>query len=304
MLPAGGAREVLSRPRGVADRVAGQGPVGWVFLNSIFVKKQFSIETMWCKWCRQHVAVYRAKQGKALSCAQCDRRLGRDALAGTQAAGLAQSAAHGVELAASQSPAPPTAGYDDWKFDQSVQRLQARVGNWRRTDALRTDVPPPRYLQARQPRRDRHYPTVARRRRPKTRGKRRTSLLAWMFLAIGLTALACGSALLVWSVVDARDELWTLGIPIAVAGQVGLLLGLVLQLERVWQNGRDAVHKLDHVDRHLHHLEEATSLLNTTHGSASQAFYAHMADDASPEFLLADLKGQLDALSAELVRRR
>jgi len=48
--------------------------------------------------------------------------------------------------------------------------------------------------------------------------------------AVGLMALACGGVLLVWSLATARDELWNLGLPIAVAGQVAVLLGAGLTL--------------------------------------------------------------------------
>ena len=42
-------------------------------------------------------------------------------------------------------------------------------------------------------------------------------------------------------------------------------------------------------------------MLNVTHSSAAQAFYAHMADEASPQTLLADLKGQIDLLAISSV---
>ncbi len=91
--------------------------------------------------------------------------------------------------------------------------------------------------------------------------------------------------------------------PIALAGQVGLLLGLVLQSERIWHNSRYAVGKLDHVDSQLHKLKQTTSMLGVTHGSAAQAFYAHLADEADPHLLLADLKGQIDLLAVTLSKR-
>ncbi len=138
-----------------------------------------------------------------------------------------------------------------------------------------------------------------RRARPPGRG----SLLAWTVLSLGLMAFACGAVLLAWSFVAHRPQLWNLGMPITVGGQVGLLLGLVLQLERIWQNSRYAARKLDEVDSQLHHLERATTMLNVTHSSAAQAFYAHMADDADPQMLLADLKGQLDLLARSMSRR-
>jgi hypothetical protein len=127
--------------------------------------------------------------------------------------------------------------------------------------------------------------------------------MAWVALALGLMAFACGTALLVLSHLSRRDELWTLGLPVAIGGQVGLLVGLVLQLERIWQNSRYAARKLDRVDAQLYELERAASVASVTHGTAAQAFYTHLADGANPHLMLADLKGQIDLLAAELGRR-
>ncbi len=131
-----------------------------------------------------------------------------------------------------------------------------------------------------------------------------SSLFAWFVLLLGVLAFAGGGVLLALSFVLERDNLWSLGMPITVAGQVCLLLGLVLQLERVWQGSRYAFDKLGEVDKRLADLNQATTMLGVTHGSASQAFYAHMAEGASPHLLLADLKGQLDLLAVRMSQRR
>jgi hypothetical protein len=219
------------------------------------------------------------------------------------AAGLADAAAHGVELGS--SPAQNNAaGYDDWELDQNVRRLQARLGAWRRLDSARPQ-PAPRGAPRRQPqwRADAAHARVPARHRPKTRAPATSSAAAWLALAVGLMAFACGIALLVWSNVARRDELWSLGLPTAIGGQVGLLVGLVLQLERIWQTSRYAARKLDRVEGQLHHLESTASTMNVTHGTAAQAFYTHLAENANPQILLADLKGQIDMLAAELGRR-
>jgi len=132
---------------------------------------------------------------------------------------------------------------------------------------------------------------------------RRPGGFAWFIVSIGLTGLICGVALLFGSTLTGRGELWTLGLPIAVGGQVVLLLGLALQLERIGQGSRKAADKLDHVDEQLHTLQQATTMLGTTHGSASQAFYAHLAEGANPQMLLADVKSQLDLLAMRMSQR-
>lgn len=133
--------------------------------------------------------------------------------------------------------------------------------------------------------------------------RRRTSLFDWAVLLLELLAFACGAALIGWSFVGKWTELWNLGVPIEVAGQVSLLLGLMLQLERIWQNSRYAVRKLEQFDSKLYNLQQSAAMLGATHTSAAQAFYSHMADDADPHMLLADLKGQLDLVAMSISKR-
>lgn len=53
---------------------------------------------------------------------------------------------------------------------------------------------------------------------------------AWFVICAGVTALTCGSVLMVWSIYGERPELWTVGLPIMIVGQVTLVLGVGLQL--------------------------------------------------------------------------
>jgi hypothetical protein len=119
-------------------------------------------------------------------------------------------------------------------------------------------------------------------------------------VSLGGAALVCGAALLVWSMAMQRQELWTVGMPIALGGQVVLLVGLVMQLNRLWSDSRSAAGKLDKVDEQLRELKNTTTLLGTTHGPAATSFYSHLAGGASPQILLGDLKSQLDILAMKL----
>jgi hypothetical protein len=112
-------------------------------------------------------------------------------------------------------------------------------------------------------------------------------------------AFVCGGVLLGWSLVTGRQELWSVGLPIALVGQVALLAGLILQLDRFWHDNRAAAAKLDTLDRRLDDLKTTTTMLGTTHGP-SAAFYAHWAGGAGPQLLLTDLKSQLDLLAVKL----
>jgi hypothetical protein len=117
-------------------------------------------------------------------------------------------------------------------------------------------------------------------------------------------AFVCGAMLLGWSLVTGRSELWNVGLPIAMVGQFAVLFGLIWQLDGLWQSNRDAAEKLDDVDGRLDDLKKTASLLTTAHRSPAQQFYVHMASGASPQLLLADLKGQLDLLAMQMADER
>lgn len=128
-------------------------------------------------------------------------------------------------------------------------------------------------------------------------------LAAWTILSLSLALFACGAVLLGWSVVAKRSDLWPVGMPLALLGQAGLILGLVLQLDGLWQTSRKTAAALSELDDELKNVRQATTLLTTTRSSSSQTFYAHLAEGASPQMLLADLKGQLDLVAQQMAKR-
>jgi len=127
--------------------------------------------------------------------------------------------------------------------------------------------------------------------------------LTWAALSLGTMAFVCGGVLLGWSIVSGREELWSVGMPVILCGQVALLVGLILQLDRLWHDGRSARAKLDDVDEQLHELKTTTSLLGTGHNSPGGAFYSHLAGGAGPQLLLTDLKSQLDLLALKIMQQ-
>ncbi len=128
--------------------------------------------------------------------------------------------------------------------------------------------------------------------------------MTWGLLSFGIAVLMCGAVLMVWSFVGKRTELWTVGTPLALAGQAMILIGLVLQMDVVWQSSRHNLETLEGIDERISDLNRTTSLLTSTHGPTSRTFYHHMAEGASPQMLIADLKGQLDLLTARMANDR
>ena len=257
---------------------------------------------MWCRHCRQDVPGIKSAKSEGMCCARCGTLLADiEGLNAAPAAGLAESADHGVDLSTSQTLAGASPNFEAWEFDQSFRHLQARVGSLKRSQK------PAKQGRLAGAKTQWHvhpgHATPLRMHKPKSRAPRGSSPLVWTVFSLGLLALAAGAGLLLWSLVDDRPELWSRGILIAAAGQASLLLGLVLQLERIWQNSRFAARKLEQIESQVHELERTATMLHVTHGSAAQAFYAHMAEQANPEFLLADLQGQVDLLARSMSKR-
>jgi len=123
---------------------------------------------------------------------------------------------------------------------------------------------------------------------------------AWTILSISVAAFACGAVLLAWSFIARRDDLWPVGMPLALVGQAGLILGLILQLDGLWSSNRRTVTVLSELDSELARVRQATTLLSSSRTSAAQSFYVHLAEGAPPQLLLADLKGQLDLLAQQM----
>jgi hypothetical protein len=271
---------------------------------------------MWCKQCGQDVPGVPSLEAGEFSCPRCDHAL---------ASPFGRSAADEAGLSRSDGKAAETAGkaaalgspYDAWELNEQLQHIgrllepggkregktakgEQRVA--KEVTNLRLDAahagpsachirPPARQLAPRAV----SAPASA----PVVEGRSGLSGLTWAALCLGVMALACGGILLGWSIYTGRQELWKVGTPVALAGQAALLVGLVLQLERLWRDSRHAAAKLETVDERLHDLKTTTTLLTTTHGP-SGAFYAHLADGAGPQLLLNDLKGQLDLLAMRL----
>lgn len=250
---------------------------------------------MWCSHCQQDVpGIAIPEDGHRLGCARCR--------------GLLRNQSKPEHLPATASDEAPAAALpksppalDDWTLDDDL----AAVTRMMRT--LRIDAPSARVpsetsqpaiplAMAAQPR---PVASVAPPRAP-----RRGQLFAWPALMLGMMAFTCGGVLLSWSFATGRGDLWTYGMPAVLAGQGLLVLGLVLQLEGLWQSNRDTRETLDGLDRELAELRHTTAVLTTTHSAPGQSFYAHMAEGASPHLLLADVKGQLDVIAMRLAETR
>jgi len=104
----------------------------------------------------------------------------------------------------------------------------------------------------------------------------RPPVLRGTIVLLGTAAFGVGIGLLAWSYALGRPQLAPLGAPVALGGQIILLVGLILQMNR------NAAAKLDKVEGQLRELKTTTTLLGTTHGPSAAAFYAHLASGRQP----------------------
>ncbi|HUE72650.1 MAG TPA: hypothetical protein VMP01_17320 [Pirellulaceae bacterium] len=209
------------------------------------------------------------------------------------------------DAAEADSPLPllaflPPPAVDDWEADTELRRVERLVRVVRhaheRGDPLRTlDCG---LATGEQPTAPNPQSAIPDPQSPPT------GLAAWACLTLGLMAFVCGGVLVGWSFVADRGDLWSLGLPLTLGGQVGLVLGLLLQLDGLSQSTRRTEQTLTDLDGQLGRLREVTALVSATHSAPAHSFYAHLSAGASPQILLADLKGQLDLLAQQMARKR
>ena len=127
--------------------------------------------------------------------------------------------------------------------------------------------------------------------------------MAWFVVGLGAVGLIAGVGLIAWSLATAQMMYWNLALGLALGGQGMLILGLVLVVSRLWRSSRFAASKLQDVHARLGQLQHAADALTATRSVSAPAFYADLVRGASPQVLLANLKGQVDQLATQLSSR-
>jgi len=271
---------------------------------------------MWCKQCGQDVPGIASPDRREFSCPRCRKVLydGRSPRpsepvpsGGTDAAVMdnrPEGPAAGVD------DGPPIA-YDGWELDEQLRHIdrvlsRAKKSGKRRGLAQTQGIT--RLDSAHAERSGRHGPgspkSVSTRAQDTQPAESNLPVLIWTSLLLGLMAFACGVALLIWSIIAGREDFWTIGVPVALGGQICLLSGLILQLDRLSNDNRRTAARLHHLDGQLHDLKTTATMLGTSHMSASGAFCSHPAHGAGSELLLSDLKSQIDLLTLRIAQEQ
>ncbi len=191
---------------------------------------------MWCRPCGQDVPGIASPRGEGFLCPRCLQTLGQGS--------RETSAPNGAKKDASVEP------LDGWELDQQLKdierALQATVDADSGQHAVRFDLPHLGPLRA-------HWQSIGLLADAPEQGRRRwgAGLVAWGTLLLGMTGLFCGTILIGMAIVADRADLWTVAIPITLAGQVVLLVGLALRLNRAFHEGRHTAAKLEGMHAHL-----------------------------------------------------
>jgi hypothetical protein len=269
---------------------------------------------MWCLHCGQDVPGVASGNGTALSCVRCGGSLARHftSPSALDESGRSESTDSSQprerEAIAAEAIA---AEVDDWALDLEMQRMRRLIQAAARDpiatqpqntlNAFASLDAAHQHLQQAYFRTSSH-PVLHATATPT--GKRppqsRLSAATWSMLALGLMASVCGGVLLAWSLLAGRAALWTCGMPIALGGQLALLVGLVLRMDLLGDANRRTVDQLETVDKELDDLKRDAAVASATQNGPSQAFYAHLTRGANPQLMLADLKGQLDLLAVQM----
>jgi hypothetical protein len=273
------------------------------------------MDTMWCKFCRQDVPALSLPNEGKLYCPRCGEDIESAASLETEIA-AAESSYFFEHGTAEPNRATPDFAIEpdphDWELEDRLRHIERLLESavaenpvWEEgahqrqyTFAAPHAVVPPWHSGDK--------PIAAERpslqtQKTRSQKKRSFAVVIWLMISVGSIAAVGGGALLGWSLLSNRQELWTYFLPATCFGQLMVLVGLLLQT-RVYrrENGR-AAEKLDAIGKQLDTLRTTAQLLNEGHGHAA-SYCAHGAHGDGPQSLLADLKSRLDSIAVQLDR--
>jgi hypothetical protein len=165
---------------------------------------------MWCSTCQHDVPLPDDAGVDFLRCGQCGTTL-----------------CYGNKVALEEET-PSLAALaipdEDWQLEADIRAVHRLLASLQ-TDAseLEHDLPLP-------------GPQVVEQKSSESEPASPVGLAAWTLVSLSAAALACGAVLLGWSVAAERTDLWQIGLPLAIGGQAGLLVGLALYLEGLWRS--------------------------------------------------------------------
>ncbi|MEM8864267.1 MAG: hypothetical protein AAGF31_01830 [Planctomycetota bacterium] len=252
---------------------------------------------MWCRHCQQDVPAVAQGADERVQCARCQRPLGATPFAAPVSdSGVPLKPAVEVEP---WSAADVLGAEDEQRIRQLGQQLRTarRVGSQANPAGrkLRFDTPASATGVDAAPARPSIDPAVT----PAPRAPSKPSQAsAWMVALLGALTLGIGLGLLAWSLFGERPDLWNWGLAATLSGQGLLIVGLLQLLATLWSAGRDATNRLITLHYELRRLQRTADSIAGGRNATPSAFYADLTRGSSPQVMLANLKGQVDELTA------
>lgn len=283
---------------------------------------------MWCNSCQQEVpGVVTPEDSGSLSCARCSQTVanqwGDDVSRDAQA--IDECEFNLDEKPVERDPGgeadPVLSGYQDstdlefdWELNDDVNTLEriyrdlSGIGN---CGPLSQDQGGP--VQDSLAANPVHYPAVASNMsspplvvapRAVPVADKSIHFFSWSALTLGLMAVVCGGSLMAWAYFGARSELWTIGVVAAGIGQISLLIGLILHLDKLWHSSRENSQTLGSLHYRLADLRHTTSMLHSSSPTEAAVPQIHIDAAVETEAKLASLKGQLDQLTSQVQQQQ
>jgi hypothetical protein len=265
---------------------------------------------MWCSTCHQDVPGVAHDVTRRMVCARCQRPL--------RTKKPPHAAAICDEGLALDEPAAATAAatlprVDDWSVRERLRYLDrelrrpnvaaATASNPFPQGPRRFDPPQLNFEDLAQAAVASFTPPsdyATRRAAARQRQAKGGQIFAWLIVLAGILILASGIGLVVWSLSTTQMLFWNLALGLALGGQGLLIFGLVLVVSRLWRNSRHASGKLQDVHARLGQLQQTADTLTAMRSGGAPAFYADLVRGASPQVMLANLKGQIDQLTTRI----
>lgn len=271
-----------------ARRIFGQRGLG--ILSRLC--QRTGLDPMWCRSCQQDVpAVADPAQGLHRCCARCGSRFDRPAHA---------PGADAVEGGESFELLPDFVEQKQGDVQQLLDRTDAAI---RQIQALATAEDRDAIACAARARvsdKSVLQQTEVLSRRLAAR-KQPVSSLPWLVLGVGLSVFVCGAILTAWALLGQRPELWSVGVPLLVAGQVAVFAVIIWQFESIWRSDQATFHILHGVDERLQSLRPAAGNAQRE-SSATELRLRHDASHSTADTVdhwLA-VKNELDALRGDI----
>ncbi len=176
---------------------------------------------MWCSICRQDVPGSIAPGGGQYCCPRCGE--------GMSSCGKVELPHEPVEETNPTGVgSPPRSDYDEWEMEERLRHLDRIYARSPLSGPLSPSGSQQYRIDSMHGFIRHERPITAPPTEPRLSGLARFGRAV---LALGLAVTVCGGSLAAWGHFGARPDLLPMGIPIAAAGQILLLLGLVMQTD-------------------------------------------------------------------------